>query len=405
MARLTEDLAKRLLAQAGVPIPAGQAVSSPGAAAVAAEQYGGAVAVKALIPSGRRGRARGVRFASTPAEAAEMAAGLLGTRVLEHFVERVYVEEQHPPGDELFLSISFDPTARAPIVLASRHGGGEIEEVVLRSPELLVAKQVDYQRGLLPHHALALWDAAGLHGDRLVPVARLTAQLYRSFVTCDASLLEANPIMLTPGNAPVVVGAMLDIDDSAFFRLPAIDGELLDGGQGTPRERAVWRANRDTSASGSVRYIELPGGDLGLCCAGGGAGLYQFDRLVKAGALPANYTDISPGDLGEKLRALLTAAITKPGVRGLLFSINIMQLGRVDVYTQALVDVLEREHIDPLRFPIVVRLAGLREAEGAAFVRGVPGLRLHTDDVTLDEAVAEIVELMRPSMGPRSAGA
>jgi succinyl-CoA synthetase beta subunit len=193
---------------------------------------------------------------------------------------------------------------------------------------------------------------------------------------------------------------MIEIDDTALFRIPAIDPEVLVQARGTERERAVWRANHSSAISGSVRYIELVGGDLGVCVAGGGAGLYQFDLLLDAGARPANYSDISPGELGEKLRALLTAAVTKPGVRGLLFSINIMQLGRVDVYTQALVDVLRREQIDPRRFPVVVRLAGLREAEGTAVVAAIPGIRFHTDDVTLDEVVAEIVDLMRPVQAP-----
>lgn len=393
MVRLSEDLAKQLVELAGVPIPRGRSAATPGEAAEVAAELGGEVVVKALVRAGRRGKAGAVTFASTSAEAAACAGALLGHHVLDLPVERVYVEQRITAAQELFLSITFDPTTRGPIALVSRRGGVEIEELVTASPELLVSEPIDYGRGLSVWGATDLWERAGVSGAPLMPVARLTAACYRAFTGYDAALLEINPIIVTPGGAAVAAAAMLDVDEAAIGRQSLLAGHDA-GGARSERERAVEEANRGVRASGSVRYLELEGGDLGLCVAGGGGGLYQFDLLLRAGARPANYSDISPGELGEKLRALLRAAIGKPGVRGLLFSINIMQLGQVDVYTRALVDVLRELRIDPERFPIVARLAGLREAEGAAVLEAVPGVRFHTDDVTLDGAVAEIAGLM-----------
>lgn len=394
MARLTEDLAKRLLAEAGVAVPRGGVAATPDEAAAVARELGGEVVVKALISAGRRGKAGGIRFAATPDEAASAARGLLGTRLRGLPVERVYVEERVAGTTELFLSITFDPTTRGPVVLASRAGGMEVEEIVEDSPELLLREPVDYERGLPVYRALDLWERTGADGPALVPLARLTAACYRAFVRYDAVLLEVNPVIVTPDGRAVAAAAMLQVDDVALHRQPLLDGQELGLAGRSERERAVELANRTERASGSVKYLELEGGDLGLCIAGGGGGLYQFDLLLQAGGKPANYSDISPGELGEKLRALLRAATGKTGVRGLLFSINIMQLGRVDVYTRALIDVVRELGIEPERFPIVARLAGLREAEGRAVLAETPGVRFHTDDVTMEEAVEEIVALL-----------
>ena len=92
MLALTEDLAKRWLRERGLPVPRGAVAASPDEAVrIAADMPGGAV-VKALIPTGRRGKAGAVRLTANAEECRAAVAVMLGTSVLGHTVQSVYIE-------------------------------------------------------------------------------------------------------------------------------------------------------------------------------------------------------------------------------------------------------------------------------------------------------------------------
>jgi succinyl-CoA synthetase beta subunit len=63
LARLLECEAKRLLAAVGIPTPQGRVANSPDEARTIAAELGRAVAVKAQIRVGKRGKAGAIQFA------------------------------------------------------------------------------------------------------------------------------------------------------------------------------------------------------------------------------------------------------------------------------------------------------------------------------------------------------
>ncbi|WP_181167549.1 ATP-grasp domain-containing protein [Mesorhizobium sp. B2-6-5] len=178
--KLTEDVAKELLRKRGLPVPQGTVATTASVAAIAAKGYGGAVAVKALIAAGRRGKAGLVRLAETEELASQAAADLLGIKAMGGKVERLYVERQVDIGRELYLSFAFaDRTLR---MVLSCQGGVDIEALHAASPEKILVVDIDAVRGLKPWDAIAHWSGAGLTGRPLAAVGRLTAQLYNAFV-------------------------------------------------------------------------------------------------------------------------------------------------------------------------------------------------------------------------------
>src|SRR6266516_2769892 len=124
--KLLEFEAKRLLADYGLPVPAGQVVRS-GEVVLERELP---VVVKAQVPVGGRGRAGGVRVARTVAEWEAAREALLGAQLLGHEVSSVLAEERLEPVRELYVALALDRTEQAVVLLAHRTGGVEISETV-----------------------------------------------------------------------------------------------------------------------------------------------------------------------------------------------------------------------------------------------------------------------------------
>ena len=324
MLRLTEDLAKQWLRDSGLPTPQAFAVASPQEARSAAERMPEGAVVKALVPTGRRGKAGAVLLAEDADQAGAAAAKLLGTVVNGHVVRKLYVEARVAIKDEYYLSfVVRDDRAE---VLVSRSGGVDIEEVARVSPEKLVRSRIDPLNGLDTWTATDLWLDAGLHGASLPRIAALTTQLYEAFCRADALLLEINPLAIDASGEAHVVGAMIAIDPNALFRHPEWRGDNEPLPE-NPRARAVALANREYPG-GECQYVELEG-DIGLLVGGGGAGLYQHDLMLEAGGRPANHCVTPPtGSDNRKLKAVLSAILDNPNLRGLLLGFNFAQMAR-----------------------------------------------------------------------------
>jgi succinyl-CoA synthetase beta subunit/citryl-CoA synthetase large subunit len=401
--RLTEDRAKDWLRAYGLPIPDGAVAETPSAAYAAAERLGGAVAVKALVAVGRRGKAGAVRMASSPEEAAEAASAMIGREIAESRVEKVYVERRAEIARELYFALSFGISA--PEVVLSVAGGIEIEDTFARDPSAVIRASIDPRRGLLPWNAVELWKRAGISGALLPALAEIAARLYDAFRAADALTLEVNPLALDAAGAPLLVGALMEIDDGALFRhkewAPLADGAGEGGRKLNEREAAVVAADR-RFPGGAVRYSELEG-DIGLMVAGGGASLLQHDMIVAAGGRPANHSDISPTPTPEKPAAVFDAIFSNPRTRSLLIGYNHLQMARCDNVIAGLLIAAKKHRIDPRRFPIVVRLFGPGEDEARRLAETLPGIQYLARGSSLADGVRAIVETTRRATGASGA--
>ena len=396
MVKLTEDRTKAWLSERGLPVPRGAVATSPQEAMTLAARFG-SVAIKALVPTGRRGKSGAVRLVANTKDAREAAMAILGRDVAGHTVKRLYVEEQVPIAQEFYLAFGFD--GAAPTVVASIRGGVDIEEVFNSDPDAVVRRAIDSSCGLRYWDALNLWDAAGAPNDAIAALARATVQLWHAFHQSDGLVLEINPLAIDRSGNLSFVGAMLEVDANALFRQPQWESEvkeqLVGGRKPSAGELAVAEANR-MLPGGAVRYTELEG-EIGLLVGGGGASLLMHDMILEAGGRPANHTDSSPGPITEKLKVVLREVLSNAKVRGLLVAYNRLQMARCDVKIEALVHALRQTKVDPRTFPIVVRLVGPEEARARELAAEFPGIEYLNDDASLDDAVRRIVERTRPT--------
>ncbi|MDI6879796.1 MAG: acetate--CoA ligase family protein, partial [Desulfitobacteriaceae bacterium] len=143
--KMFEYMGKEVFAQFGLPVPKGRMVKSPDEAAQVAAEIGGPVVIKSQVLSGKRGKAGGIKFADNPEGAKAAAEELLGMTIQGLPVEILLVEEKLPIDKELYLSITIDGAAKKPVLIASAHGGMEIEEV---AEEYMIKKHIEVELGM-----------------------------------------------------------------------------------------------------------------------------------------------------------------------------------------------------------------------------------------------------------------
>lgn len=403
MGRITENHSKQLIRQFGIPAPQNDVAASPEEARQIAERFGKPVVLKALVPIGKRGKAGAIKFADTPDEASHLAAELLRMKVASFPVDRVLVEEKISIAEEWFVSITIDKSKKAPVIIASTCGGIDVEELSRKWPEKIITYHVDPILGFCDYEAKEIWSELGVKGKLLTKATGVLSKLYRLFDSTDAYLLEINPLVVTTDEEIVAAASVMSVDDSAMYRHPELKDIVQIGSERawrplTELEKQMIAVNEADPYRGTARYTEMDGGDIGFMCGGGGGSLLSFDALVSFGGKPANYSEVGGNPTEEKVYGLTRGILSKPGVKGLFVAHNITNNTQVDIMAKGIIRALKDLNIDPSKFPVVVREAGVNDAVAKElFVNA--GIEYYGDDVTITEAAAKMVQRMKETYG------
>jgi len=217
----------------------------------------------------------------------------------------------------------------------------------------------------------------------------------------DARLLELNPIGLVrrgEGVEAIAVGALLDVDDNALPRHPALAALARVGGRPpTPLEVQARKVAAFEPYRGTARFVELDG-DIGLLCGGGGGSLVFFDAVQRAGGRAACLTELGGNPSEEKVRRLARVVLSCPGVKGLLVGHNITNNTQVDLVAKGVLAALDELGLGPSEFPVVPREVGTNDVEGRELLE-LAGIEYLGEETTMEEAAARIVERVRDSAG------
>ena len=351
---IQEYQAKRLFVAHGIPAPRGDVAATPAEARAIAERLGGPVVVKAQVLTGGRGKAGGIKPAATPGEAEARAGEILDMVIKGHVVRRVLIEPASRIDRELYLGIVLDRTRRCPVVMASREGGVDIEEVAATRPEAILRVAIDPLVGPRPFHTRQLSFGLGLAPDLHAPFAGIVAGLIETFRDVDATLAEINPLAVTEAGEMLALDGKVNIDDSALYRQPDI-AAMRDVAEETPAERLAREAG--------LNYVEL-GGSIGCMVNGAGLAMATMDVIQLFGGEPANFLDIGGGAQADKVEAAMRILLADPRVRSVL--VNIFGgMTRGDEVARGIRAALER--IDT-QAPFVVRIVGTNAAEARAIL-------------------------------------
>ncbi len=371
-----EHVAKAwVLAPADIAVPRGVLCETAEAAAAAFVELGPCV-VKAQVPTGKRGKAGGIKVASSADAARTAARDILGMTIDCHKVASVLLEERADIVREFYAAVLIDSVSRRPLVLFSTEGGMDIEEVAAQHPTALRRHLVDLDRGFDAATARSVLHGLDLSGAE-APVADVLAALYRAAGNAAADLIEVNPLALLGDGRVVALDCKLTIDDAAAFR----QGNLA----AVAAAETLTALERDGAASG-LKYIQLDG-DVGVLANGAGLTMTTMDVISHYGGRPANFLEIG-GEAYTKSEIALRLVLSNPGVRSLV--INFCgAFARPDVMAEGVVKAWQKLKPD---VPVFFSIHGTGEDEAVRLVRD--GLGVEPFDL-MEDAVQAAVEAAR----------
>ncbi|MGE0385007.1 MAG: ADP-forming succinate--CoA ligase subunit beta [Gammaproteobacteria bacterium] len=384
---LHEYQAKQLFAEYGIAVPPGMPAHSVQEALANASTLGGANwIVKAQVHAGGRGKAGGVKFAKSREELETIARNMLGTRLVTKQsgpagqpVNCVLVASPCDIARELYLAMIVDRASRRVAIMASSEGGMDIEEVAATHPEKIVTLTIDPVLGLQDYQARQIGFALGFDDGQRKQLVQMMRGLYRLFQDKDVSLLEVNPLIVTPDGNLVALDAKINLDDNALFRQPAV-ADMRDPSQEDDKERIARKFD--------LNYVTLEGN---IACMVNGAGLAMatMDIIKLYGGQPANFLDVGGGTTAEKVAEAFKLIVSDPNVKAIL--VNIFGgIVRCDLIADGIIRAVQEVGVS---VPVVARLEGTNVNEGKQLL-AASGLAIIPAD-NLADAASKVVAAVK----------
>ena len=349
---LHEYQAKQLFAEFGLPVPAGVACATAQEAVDATTTLGQEKwVVKCQVHAGGRGKAGGVKVATSKDEVRAFADQWLGKNLVTYQtdakgqpVNTILVESCSSIAKELYLGAVVDRSSRRVVFMASTEGGMEIEKVAHETPELIHKAVLDPLTGPQPYQARELGFKLGLDANQLKQFTAIFMGLGKMFVTHDLSLLEINPLVITTEGNLLCLDGKINIDSNALYRQPKLRA-MYDVTQEDEREAhaAEWELN----------YVALDG-NIGCMVNGAGLAMGTMDIIKHHGGQPANFLDVGGGATKERVTEAFKIILSDDKVKAVL--VNIFGgIVRCDLIADGVIGAVAEVGV---KVPVVVRLEG-----------------------------------------------
>lgn len=379
--KLHEYQSKALLEKFGVPVPGGDVTDNAADAKTIADKFGGKVVVKAQVLMGGRGKAGGVKLFNDSTEASQFAQELIGKRLISiqnpqgMVVEKVLVGEQIDIAEEYYLSVLLDRSYGHLIVMISKEGGMEIEEVAHNSPDAIVKLPVDGAWGLWDYQVRDAVKKAKIPKAAQGQMVQMIKKLVKAYLETDADLIEINPVALTPDGKLIAADAKVSIDENALFRHPQYASTADDSAEDPIEAEAARRG---------IAYVKLDG-DIGIIGNGAGLVMCSLDEVNAAGGKPANFLDVGGGANADRVKSCVEVIMMDKGIKGLLINI----FGGITRGDEVAKGILKAFDELKVTLPVVVRIDGTAREEALEILK----TSTLTGAETMQEAAQKIVEL------------
>ena len=142
---LHEYQAKELLKSIGINVPKSQISNSVDETFKIAKQFNSSLAIKAQIHAGGRGKASGIKIVNTPQEAKKFASIILGKNLITEQnkphgqpVNQLLIEKNISIKKEMYFSILIDRQTESIVIITSRSGGMDIEEIANKESNSII---------------------------------------------------------------------------------------------------------------------------------------------------------------------------------------------------------------------------------------------------------------------------
>ncbi len=384
--KIQEADAKSLLLAQGLPVPAWKVARTPGEVEAAAQTFfeagAGRVVIKAQVLVGGRGKAGGVKLASSAREAADVGAQILGMDIKGITVRKVLVGAAADIVKEYYLGAIIDRASRRIVLMASAEGGVEIEEVARQNPGAIHRVSADPELGLLAFQARTLGLAIGLRDPLLSPFVAIAQGLYATMKANDADLVEVNPLAIVAETGAdgaatqrlVCLDAKITLDDSGLSRHKGLES-LRDLDEEDPTDAQARRLG--------INFIHLDG-TIGCMVNGAGLAMTTMDLVKHFGGEPANFLDVGGGARHETVAGAMELILADPKVKAILVNI----FGGITRGDEVAAGLIEARAQQARAVPMVVRIVGTNAAEAARLLTEAKFETAASLDEAAEKAVA-----------------
>ena len=401
--KIHEYQARQLLSDAGVAVPAfAVAENVAGAVAEAKKLFDSGITeivVKGQVHAGGRGKAGFVKLVKNIADAQAAAEFMLTNKMVSYqtgpeglVVRKLLIAAAETIVKEYYLAITIDRSRHTSTLIASAEGGVEIEVVAESNPGAILKVPLHPLVGLQAFQAREVAFQLGFQGKQVAQAVDIMMKIAKVFREKDASLVEINPLVVTPPDAKnpdgrvLALDAKFQFDDNALFRQPAVQ-TLFDPYEENPAEI---RANEF-----GLNYVALDG-DIGCLVNGAGLAMSTMDIVKHHGGEPANFLDVGGSASEEAVTEAFRIILGDPRVKGILVNIfgGIMQCDKI---ARAIVSSAKTVGF---KVPLVVRLEGTNVDAARQILadaqREIPAMQTATD---LTDAATRIVAAVRAAAG------
>ena len=348
---LHEYQSKELLKANGINIPKSQISNSIDETFLIAQKFNSSIAVKAQIHAGGRGKAGGIKIVKTPQEAKEFASIIIGRNLITEQnkphgqpVNKLLIEQTISIKKEMYFSILIDRQLESIVVITSRSGGMDIEEIANKKPNSITKEYCKTNIELTTDQINNLAIGLGLEKKLFNEFEKFLTTCFKLFKNSDLSLLEINPLVISDDDEIVAVDCKISLDDNARFRHPEIS-ESYDWLQIDKKESEAFHSG--------LSYIALEG-NIGCMVNGAGLAMATMDLIKLSGGFPANFLDVGGGATSETVSNAFKILLSDKNVEVVLVNIfgGIM---RCDIIAEGIISAVKDVGV---KIPIVVRLEG-----------------------------------------------
>ena len=338
--KLYEYQGKNLFQSYNIPIPSGRLIETPHDIT----KIPLPCAIKSQVLMGGRGKAGGIRFATTRREAQQAIKQLIGVTLRGQRVQKLLVEQKIDIQNEYYLGILLDRDSRCPLLLFSPSGGINIEEV---PADKITMIKINPFLGIQPHQLRNHINIDKDYKKQLIPIIY---SLYRLFRDNDCELAEINPLALVKGEM-IAIDSKIIIDDATLYRHDfSVSDEAFTDLEKEAREK-------------NISFIQHEG-SIGIIANGTGLTMATLDAVNKYGGKGGIVVNIGGTDNPEKVKeALLLMKKAHPKV----ILLNVFgEMTNCGTIARAIRSVI---HSEGINCPIVARIKGMHEEDATLILQ------------------------------------
>jgi len=309
--KVHEYQAREIYKQYGIAVSEGYVAETADQAHELAAKIDAPVVIKAQVHVGGRGKAGGVKVVQKLEDVKGVAEKILGMEIKGLPVKKVGVVRAVDIDHEYYLGVTLDRENRRPVILVSREGGVDIEEVAAKTPEKIGRSAIDPLIGVEPYVVRKALYSGGFTAEEVKGITPILVKLCKCYLDMDAQLAEINPLVRTADGEFMAIDAKIDFDDSAMFRHKELDAF---------KEESETDALESEAHALGLAYVRLSG-EVGVIGNGAGLVMATLDMAAAAGRKPANFLDIGGGARADVVANSLSILLKDPNVKGILINV------------------------------------------------------------------------------------